>query len=162
MTIRVRRAGRLDLRQMAEFLNEITSAGGTSAIAQEITAQDLSASMAKHGAACAWHVAEDEGGAILGFQYIEPHADLPPEACSIATFAKAGRTGLGIGSALFEETKKAARALGYRWISAHIRADNEGGLIYYQSRGFEDYGRISRPRLANGAGVDQVLKRYDL
>ena len=48
------------------------------------------------------------------------------------------------------------------WINAEIRADNAGGLIYYQSRGFEDYGRIEGRRLADGTVVDKVLKRFDL
>ena len=51
---------------------------------------------------------------------------------------------------------------GYVWINAEIRADNTGGLIYYQSRGFEDYGRIKDYRLDDGMVVDKVLKRYDL
>ncbi|QFS84702.1 Putative phosphinothricin acetyltransferase YwnH [Roseivivax sp. THAF40] len=160
MTIRVRRAGRLDLRQMAELLNEILRADGATAIPHPVTAADLGDWMDRHGAAAAWHVAEDDAGAIPGFQYVEPHVDLPPEACSIATFTKPGRAGLGIGSALFEETRKAARALGYLWISARIRADNEGGLIYYQSRGFEVYDGITGQRRAHGP--DQVLMRYDL
>jgi len=35
-------------------------------------------------------------------------------------------------------------------------------LIYYQSRGFETYGRVEGVRLASGRIVDQVHKRYDL
>ena len=127
MTVMVRRAGMLDFRQMAALLNEIVRAGGTTAITGEVAADDLHDRMTRHGDSGAWHVAEDEGGAILGFQYIEPHADLPLEACSIATFAKTERTGFGIESALFEASKKAARALGYCWINADIRADNGGG-----------------------------------
>ncbi|MHA6324449.1 GNAT family N-acetyltransferase [Roseivivax sp. CAU 1753] len=162
MRITVRRAGRLDFRQMAALLNEITRAGGTTAITREVTAEALYGWMDRHGDACAWHLAEDETGAILGFQYIAPNPDLPPGACTIATFTRAGQTGLGIGSALFEASKKAARALGFAWIDATIRAENEGGLIYYQSRGFEEYGRIEGQRLANGAVVDKRLQRYDL
>jgi ribosomal protein S18 acetylase RimI-like enzyme len=52
--------------------------------------------------------------------------------------------------------------LGYVWINANIRADNEGGLIYYQSRGFRDYGRREGVALASGLVVDKVLKRYDI
>ncbi|MBT8411372.1 MAG: GNAT family N-acetyltransferase, partial [Octadecabacter sp.] len=73
-----------------------------------------------------------------------------------------GRSGTGIGSALFEATKVAARQLGYVWINATIRADNEGGLAYYQSRGFRDWTRVERHRLANGQIVDRICKRYDL
>ena len=58
--------------------------------------------------------------------------------------------------------RAAAVAHGYAWIDAEIRADNTGGLAYYQSRGFEDYGRRTGYRLANGQVVDKVLKRLDL
>ena len=71
-------------------------------------------------------------------------------------------SGLGIGSALFEATKRVARDIGYVWINANIRADNAGGLAYYQSRGFEDYGRKERVRMPDGRVFDKVLKRYNL
>ena len=162
MTLRVRRAGRLDLRQMAELLNEIGRSGGTSAGAEEIGADALLAGIETHSPASAWHVAENDAGDILGFQYIEPHPDLPSDACTIATFAKPGRGGLDVGSALFETTKEAARRLGYRWIRADIRSDNAGALIYYQSRGFEDYAVNAGRTLANGEVADIRLKRFEL
>ena len=110
----------------------------------------------------AWQVALDDTERVVGFQWIEPHADLPSEAANIATFVQMGRTGLGIGSKLFEATRTAAKALGYTWINANIRADNDGGLIYYQSRGFQDYGAIEGYRLSDGQIVDKRLKRFDL
>jgi L-amino acid N-acyltransferase YncA len=69
---------------------------------------------------------------------------------------------LGIGSALFAATRKTAKALGYKWINANIRADNEGGLIYYQSRGFQDSRGIEGYELTDGQVVDKRLKRFDL
>ena len=99
---------------------------------------------------------------MQGFQWIAPQPDLPADACDIATFVRIGKTGLGIGSALFNATRQAAADMGYAWINANIRADNDGGLIYYQSRGFRDYGRIENYRLGTGQIVDKVLKRYDI
>jgi ribosomal protein S18 acetylase RimI-like enzyme len=87
---------------------------------------------------------------------------LPPEACDIASFVKLGQTGLGIGTLLFDASRQAAKDLGYDWINATIRADNSGGLAYYQSRGFETYARHGNQQLANGTIVDKVSKRYDL
>jgi ribosomal protein S18 acetylase RimI-like enzyme len=87
---------------------------------------------------------------------------LPPEAAEIATFVQVGQTGLGIGSKLFTATAAAAKSIGYKWINANIRADNEGGLMYYQSRGFVDYRKIEGYRLDSGDVVDKILKRYDL
>ncbi|MCT4369697.1 GNAT family N-acetyltransferase [Yangia mangrovi] len=158
--ITVRRAGALDARPMAELLNEVIARGGTTAMTAPVSAEDLRGWMRVPRAI--WHIAEDDAGALLGFQWVEPHTRLGDSVAQIASFARVGRTGLGIGSALFEATRAACRAEGYAWINAEIRADNEGGLIYYQSRGFEDYGHIRDYRLGDGRTVDKVLKRYDL
>ncbi|WP_299936448.1 GNAT family N-acetyltransferase [uncultured Pelagimonas sp.] len=160
--ITVRRAGPLDARPMANLLNEIIAEGGTTALTTPVSPQDLRDWMQSDTNVSAWHIAEDEAGDVLGFQLIKPEAYLPDEAVDIATFAKVGRVKMGIGSKLFEKTKEAARQLGYRWINANIRADNSGGLAYYQSRGFEDYAMKRGVILDSGEAVDKVLKRYDL
>lgn len=157
--IDVRRATSLDTRPMAVLLNEIIAEGGTTALIRPVTGDDLAEWMATDRSA--WHVAT-QGESVVGFQWIAPAEYLPEEAADIATFVKMGQTGLGIGSALFEQTKSAARRLGYLWINANIRADNGGGLIYYQSRGFRDYDSWQDYRLENGQLVDKVLKRFDL
>lgn len=158
--IHVRKAGRLDTREMADILNGIIAAGGTTALTTPVSADDIAEWMSHDRSA--WHVAETEDGKVVGFQWIEPGEELPPDAAEIATFARLGQTGLGIGSALFRATEAAARDLNYAWIRANIRADNTGGLAYYQSRGFEDYGRIEGYRMKNGQVVDKVLKRFEL
>ncbi|WP_421905812.1 GNAT family N-acetyltransferase [Mameliella sp.] len=162
MTITIRRAGPLDARPLAELLNEVIAAGGTTAMTRTVDAGDLRDWMTRCPDRTAWHLAEDDAGEIMGVQWIEPADDLPDEVAEIATFARHGRTGLGIGSALFRETERAASALGYRWINADIRADNMGGLAYYHSRGFEDHGMKRGVALGNGQTVDKVLKRYEL
>ncbi|SIO20551.1 GNAT family N-acetyltransferase [Vannielia litorea] len=159
--IHIRPAATADARAIAEMLQEIVDAGGTTALTGRVTRNDIVEWMAVSPRA-AWHVAEDDAGELLGFQWIDPMGEEPETCAEIATFARRGRTGLGIGSALFEATRKAARRLGYRWIRANIRADNTGGLAYYQSRGFEDYGRIEGYVMGDGTVVDKVLKRYDL
>lgn len=145
---------------MAELLNQIIARGGTTALTSPVTGDELADKMMTDGAV--WHVAEDDAGALLGFQWIAPHPDLPPEACDIATFVQVGQTGLGIGSKLFDATRKAARAQGYAWVNATIRADNTGGLTYYQSRGFEDYKHLPQVALDDGTVVAKTCKRYDL
>ena len=156
----LRRAGSLDAAAMAKLLNAIIAKGGTTAMVTPVTAEEMSRNMALPGSA--WHLAEDATGALKGFQWIEPHPDLPEGGVDVATFVQLGATGLGTGSALFEATKKAARALRYRHIHAIIRADNAGGLAYYQSRGFEDFRVLPGSRLADGTLVDKIWKRYDL
>jgi len=159
--IKTRRAAVTDTAEMAALLNEIIESGGTTALVKPVTGQDLAEKMSDGGDLAVWHAAFD-GDALVGFQWIGPHANLPTEAADIATFVKQGQTGLGIGSALFNATSKAAKKLGYVWINATIRADNEGGLTYYQSRGFRDWAFDEGVSLANGMVVDKISKRYDL
>ena len=80
----------------------------------------------------------------------------------MATFVQVVRTGMGTWSALFAETAKAAKELGYVWINATIRADNSGGLTYYQSRGFRDWHFDEVVTLESGQVVDKISKRFDL
>ena len=110
----------------------------------------------------AWHVALDDAEQVIGFQWISPHENPPTEACDVATFVQVGRTGLGIGSSLFSATSKAAKNSGYVWINATIRADNEGGLTYYQSRGFRTWTIDKDVKLDSGLIVDKISKRYDI
>lgn len=147
---------------MAELLNAIIRKGGTTAFTQDVTRDTLLGWFDKAPERSVWHLAENDEGTCLGFQSIEPHPDLPPEACDVATFVRLGQTGLGIGTKLFMHSTQAARAFGYAWINATIRADNTSGMAYYQSRGFEPYARHRNVTLANGLVVDRISTRFDL
>lgn len=160
--INVRRALPLDCKSMANLLNQIIETEGTTALTRHVTAEDIGDWMNSHADRSAWHVALDEREQVTGFQWISPHPKLPVEAADIATFVELGLTGLGIGSALFSATARAAKDLGYLWINATIRADNLGGLTYYQSRGFRDWAFDDNVTLGNGQIVDKISKRHDL
>jgi L-amino acid N-acyltransferase YncA len=160
MSVHIRKAGAMDARNIAELLNEIIAIGGTTAYVYDKTAQDILHGMQVPRAA--WTLAENDAGQLLGFQWIEPARDGPDHIADIATFVRVGGTGLGVGSALFEATRKTAATMGYRVIDAIIRADNEGGLAYYQSRNFETLKVIKDAELDDGTRVDKIWKRYNL
>ena len=160
--IHIRPAGALDTAALAALLNAIIARGGTTAHTTPVSRADIAEFMARCPDRAAWLLAEDDTGVLLGFQLIEPMDTLPPDACDIGTFTRLGHTRSGIGSALFARTLQAAQTLGYAWINATIRADNTGGLAYYQSRGFEDYAIHRAVRLEDGTLVDKISKRYDL
>lgn len=162
MSITIRPATDADAPGMAELLNEVIEIGGTTAYTDRITSDYLIGRMAEAPGASAWHIALNDAGVCVGFQWITTAAYLPAEACEIATFAKAGQTGLGIGTKLFAATRAAASSLGYKWINANIRSDNESGLAYYTAKGFKDYDNQIGVQLSNGILVDKTLKRYDL
>jgi L-amino acid N-acyltransferase YncA len=161
--IRTQRAATGDCREMAELLNDIIKAGGTTALTDPVSAGDLRDwvlfSQPDHSTC---QVARDSQGAVVGYQWIGPNATLPPGAVDIATFVRMGQTGLGIGSRLFDATRQAAQQLGYIWINATIRADNESGLTYYQSRGFRDWRFDEDVALPDGTLVNKISKRFDL
>ena len=159
--ITTRPAQPFDAAAMAELLNPIIETGGTTAMTRTVDAQYIRDWMDSAPARSAWTVAEIDGN-IVGFQLIGPWDQVPPEACDIGTYVAQGKSGMGIGSALFEATKAAAKALGYVWINANIRADNDLGLPYYQSRGFRDWKYVEGQTLENGERVNKVWKRFDL
>jgi L-amino acid N-acyltransferase YncA len=160
--IRTRRAARGDCREMADLLNEIIKAGGTTALTDPVPAADLCDWVLGQPEHSACQVARDTADRLVGFQWIGPNAELPPGAVDIATFMRMGQTGHGIGSRLFDATRQAAERLGHIWINATIRADNESGLTYYQSRGFRDWGFDEDVRLPDGTLVNKIKKRFDL
>lgn len=159
--IKTRPAQPFDAAAMADLLNPIIRAGDTTAMTTPVNAAYVRDWMTRAPARSAWTVAEIEGN-IVGFQLIAPWEQIPPEACDIGTYVMQDKAGMGIGSILFEATKKAAKNLGYTWINAHIRADNESGLPYYQSRGFRDWKYVEGVKLDDGQIVDKIWKRFDL
>ena len=160
----VRPARLSDAAEMTVLINEIIAAGGTTAYEDPFTGDSMAANYIAAPLLIACHVAEVDGK-VQGFQALwhpRPDSAVPDGWAIIATFAKLGGSQRGIGSALFEATKTAARAAGVTTIDATIRADNSGGLAFYSSRGFVDYDRLIDVPLKDGRPVDRVRKRFDL
>ena len=105
-------------------------------------------------------VAEAPDFSLLGFQALSRHPDLPADWADIATFSKVEPKTPGVGTALFEESRKGLVALSIVAINAAIRADNTGGLAYYEKMGFETYQILEAIKLQSGRPVDRILKRY--
>lgn len=151
-----------DCRQMTALLNDIIAADNTTALTKPLTQKALPNWMAADQDRSAWHVAETAAGDIVGFQWIGPSEHLTSGAIDIGTFIQIDQSIHVITSKLFEATKQIAFGMGYDWIHATIRADNESGLTYYQSQGFRIWGKIDNVALADGSAVDKVLMRFDL
>jgi len=152
-----------DAPEIATILNEIVEVGGTTA-RQTMTTADAQAEMIRTlpDNAC-FYVAQDEAtGAILGFQNMVPYEGQPSTVGFIATYAKIGGVQKGVGTTLFNATRRAAPALGYTEIDATIRADNSGGLAYYRKMGFQDHSVAKGVLLDDGTLVDRISKRLKL
>ena len=165
MVLTVRAARPSDAAAMAELLNEIIAAGGTTAYEEPFDAAMMDLHYISGPEVVCCSVAENDGR-LVGFQGLfwphDPVDPFPPGWAIIATFAKRGETGGGIGTALFARTREQARATGVTTIDATIRADNSGGLAFYARMGFADYDRLVAVPLKDGTPVDRVRKRLDL
>ncbi|MEO1041014.1 MAG: GNAT family N-acetyltransferase [Pseudomonadota bacterium] len=164
MSVSVRHALSSDAADMATLLNDIIAKGGTTAYETPFSREAMDASyISSPGViSCLVAVGQDQ---LLGFQGLftpEPDDRTPLGWGIIATFADGRYTGQGVGRKLFEATLIEARLAGISTIDATIRADNTGGLAFYQRMGFRDYDRLVGVPLSNGMLVDRVRKKFEL
>ena len=162
MNITIRPLQVSDIHLMTELLNEIIEIGGTTAYLNPLSEAGLASWVARGTERASWTIAEDDTGKLVGFQWAEPHALLPPEAASIATFVRVGVVGRGIGKRLFAETSKHMKRFGFEWINASIRSDNDSGLRYYAKMGFKDWKVDPDAMLSDGRITGKHHKRHDL
>src|SRR5262245_49662681 len=112
MSLILRSATSRDATAMAALINEIIRIGGTTAYEDPYDRASMEHEFITSPDVIVCTLAEDED-MLLGFQVLlsalegEP---MPAGWGAIGTYARVGHTGGGIGRALFEETKKAARA----------------------------------------------------
>ncbi|SDR24077.1 GNAT family N-acetyltransferase [Pseudovibrio sp. Tun.PSC04-5.I4] len=159
----VRKTQRNDVNELLALLNQIIEMGGTTAMEKKLNKAEFLSSFLEadilESSVCA---IDRETGEPLGFQIASHYGDIPADWVDIGTFVKPGIQTRGIGSALFKATLAALEGKELMAINATIRADNTGGLAYYNSRGFKDYKVLTDAPLADGTPVDRICKRYDL
>jgi len=162
MKLNVRPTVRADAAALAELLNEIVEAGGTTAYETPFSPDAFADAHIDGPGVIISVLAEDADGRPMGFQILLASDKLGPGWGDIGTFARRRVTTRGIGSALFDATKTAAIAAGLRVLNATIRADNTGGLAFYTKMGFVDYAIMRAVPLADGTPVDRISRRFDL
>jgi RimJ/RimL family protein N-acetyltransferase len=150
-----------DAPVLTALLNAIIALGGTTAHQTPFTIGDFADHYLAGPDALACHVAQS-GPMIVGFQVLglEPH--LPEGWADIGTFVAEAARGTGAAAMLFRASRAAAARQGIRVINATIRADNAGGLRYYDKMGFADYATDPDWSLDDGTRVGRVSKRFDL
>lgn len=160
--MRIRPVQADDAPALAGLLNAIIARGGTTALEDPFTPEQLANAMLTGPAVIACVVAEDPTGTLAGFQSLTRSAYLPRDIGDIGTFARLGRAQAGTGFRLFAATRDLAAAHGLSAISATIRADNAGGLTFYARLGFADHGIQRAVPLRDGTPIDRVSKRFAL
>ena len=159
----VREASASDVVPLADILNAIIEAGGTTAMEAPLDAAAFAEHFLDGPDVLSCVVAVDPAdGEPVGFQALMRYAGLPEAWVDIATFARMTRKRPGVGTALFAATKATARNLGLVAINAAIRADNRAGLAFYEKMGFRTYETLRQVPLQDGTPVDRILKRYDV
>jgi L-amino acid N-acyltransferase YncA len=152
-----------DAAVLADLLNAVIAAGGTTALEAAFTAEALDAAyLTGPDVFCCVVAVDRTSGRIEGFQTLGRHPGLPADVGDIGTFARVDGTQRGIGSALFAAMRARAAALGLTAINATIRADNAGGLAFYGKQGFVDAGATPAVPLKDGTPVDRIHKRFAL
>lgn len=162
MSLTVRPVAADDAAALADLLNAVIAAGGTTALEEPFTPEALAETYLTGPNVHCCFVAEDEDSTLLGFQTLGRYPGLPDDVGDIGTFARLGAAQRGIGSALFAATASRAAELGLSAINATIRGDNTGGLTFYAKQGFVDYGVTNAVALKDGTLVDRVHKRFVL
>ena len=157
----VRDARADDAPALSAVLNAIIRAGGTTALEQELSAEQFDDWFISgvYVRSCQVAVA---GDVRLGFQQLSNFYPLPEGWVDIGTFSRRENPVRGVGAALFAATRARAMALGYATINATIRADNVPGLAYYARMGFRDYRVDPAVPLGDGRLVDRINRRFDL
>ncbi|WP_102109643.1 GNAT family N-acetyltransferase [Oceaniglobus roseus] len=158
MTIPVRPATPADAAAMADVINPLIREGTTTAIATEFTVAAMERKIFRDLDLVCCHVALDPEGRVAGFQWLSRVEGFPADWGDIATFARPAPKLPGVGRALFAATRDAATKARLTAITARIRADNAGGLVYYGKMGFQDHDVVTGVPLKDGTPMDRITK----
>jgi L-amino acid N-acyltransferase YncA len=104
-------------------------------------------------------------GRIVAFQVIEPfvtYTSTMDHVAHMGTYVHASFRRGGIGHKLAEATLAFARDQGYEKSVIYVLAENEAGLAYYRSLGFESKGVLTRQTKIGGVYHDEVFMELHL
>ena len=152
-----------DAMELADLLNQVIARGGTTALEEPFTPEALAeAYLTGRDVICCFVAADRMSRRLEGFQTLGKSQGLPEDVGDIGTFARLESVQRGVGSRLFAATRAEALRRGLSAINATIRADNTGGLAFYERQGFAPHGVHAAAPLKDGTRVDRINKRYRL
>lgn len=149
-----------DAGALVELLSTLIRIGGTTAHEEPYTAQTFKHIYLAGDALITSVTAEDQTGKLLGFQSVSKNPALPDNLGDVGTFVHTDYVNKGIGTALFKKTRGLTTTLNLEALHATIRADNIGGLAYYDKMGFINYDHQPAVPLKDGTKVDRISKRF--
>ncbi len=159
----IRDADIIDVEQMSAITKELTAAGKRKSPDDEDFVRTHDIDDPNKGR-CS--VAEEDG-VVLGFQSLtrarvgNPYG-VEPGWGIIGTHIRPSAARRGVGRALFEVSRRSARAASIAHIDANIAADNVEALAYYEAMGFQTYRTSEGLSGDNNSGrvrmTDRILK----
>ncbi|MGD8398825.1 MAG: GNAT family N-acetyltransferase [Anaerolineae bacterium] len=155
----VRRDDLADAAGIADVLNAVIGEGCYTALTGHWTPEAESAFLQTLGRRSELFVAETDGR-IVGFQVVGPfvnYASSMDHVAHFGTYVLGAHRGQGIGQQLAASTFAFARRHGYEKAVIYVLADNERGLSYYRSLGFEARGTLRRQTRIDGVYHDEVF-----
>jgi L-amino acid N-acyltransferase YncA len=155
----IRKATADDAQELSGLLNEIIEAGCTTALEAPLSPDQLADWFITGEFALTCHVAQ-AGSGLAGFQFLSLYENRLEGWADIETFARRSPKIPGVGTALFSATVSVAKERNIDFINATIRADNGGGLAYYEKMGFRTYNVMEKVPLDDGTPVDRIQKQY--
>jgi len=124
------------------------------------TESDMAGRMAKvQGAGCAWLVAVDEAGQVLGYGYYAPFRDRSAYRFTAedSIYVRDDIRGQGVGKALVAALLDHAEARGFRQMIAVIGdSENIGSIGLHVSLGFRKIGVLKAVGVKFGRWIDVV------
>ena len=158
MMVSIRPTTKDDVPALCSLLNKIIAVGGTTAYQKPLDIKDFEVHFLEADDFLNCLSAVDDDDNPIGFQSLRRHPKLEKNWADIATFAQLEPKISGVGSALFDATRKWAKSQNITAINATIRADNVPGLAYYEKMGFRTYSIASNVALDDGNLVDRISK----
>ena len=160
--IPLRPASPSDVAELREIVNAAVAQGGLTAINHALDDDETADYFVSGRYVVACFVATaDPGPGILAFQSIERALE-DPGILEISTFVRQTHRQRGLGGLLFEHTRRAAMAAGFRAIDVTVRADNAGGLCFYRKLGFRPYRTTTVRHGSSGPDLTKVHHRLPL
>lgn len=139
--MKIRQVAMSDVQEISTFLEKLSSLGKRTSPSDP---DFVRSHYIEHPDNIQCAVAEDEHGAILGFQILKIATKGNIYGVDvgwgiIGTHVKPDAARQGVGKALFMATRKAALNASIQKIDATISAENSEGLAYYDAIGFRTY-----------------------
>ena len=103
-----------------------------------------------------WLVAEEDGGAVVGFAYAGPHHERPGYrwAVNISVYVAGRARGRGIGRRLYDELLSILRRQGFVNVYAGITLPNPASVALHEGIGMRRVGAYARVGFKLGAWHD--------